>query len=60
MREKKHLQRKIVHLMKHNYKKSIEVHNELRVNVDEQQNGIDYTGEVLEITVARYPKKKNE
>ena len=46
--------------MKHDYEKSIEVHNELRVNVDEQQNGIDDAGEVLEITAARYPKKKQE
>ena len=44
---------KIVHLMKHNYEKSIEVHNEVRVNVDEQQSGIDDTEEVLEITAAR-------
>ena len=46
--------------MKHNYEKSIEVHNELRVNVGEQQNGIDNAEEVLKITAARYPKKKTE
>ena len=46
--------------MKHNQKKSIEVHNELRLNVDEQQSGIDDAEEVLEITAARNPKKKNK
>ena len=44
--------------MKHNYEKSIEVHNELMLNVDEQQSGIDDVDEVLEITAARTPKKK--
>ena len=44
--------------MKYNYEKSIEVHNELRLNVDEQQSGIDDADEVLEITAARTPKKK--
>ena len=45
--------------MKYNYEKSIEVHNELRLHVDEQQSGIDTdTDEVLEITAAKTPKKK--
>ena len=47
--------------MKHNYEKSIKVHNELRLNVDEQHSGIDDAKEVLEITAARTPKtKKNK
>ena len=33
---------KTVHLMKDNYKKSIEVHNGLRLNVDEQQYDIKH------------------
>ena len=37
---------KTVHLMKHSYEKSIEVHNELRLNVHEQQSGIDDAEEV--------------
>ena len=44
--------------MKHSYKKSIEVHNELRLNVHEQQSGIYDADEVLEITAARTPNKK--
>ena len=44
--------------MKYNYEKSIEVQNEVKVNVDEQQSGIDDADEVLEITAARTPKKK--
>ena len=44
--------------MKYNYEKSIEVHNELMLNVDKQQSGIDDADEVLEITAARNPKKK--
>ena len=46
--------------MKHNYEKYNEVHNELGVTVDEQQSGIDDAEEVLEITAARTPKKKNK
>ena len=46
--------------MKHSYEKSIELHNEHRLNVHEQQSGIDDAEEVLEITAARTPKKKNK
>ena len=35
-----------VHLMKHNFEDSIEVHNEPWLNVDEQQRGIDDADEV--------------
>ena len=38
MREKNVLKK--IHLRKDNYEKSIEVHNELRLNVDEQQYDI--------------------
>ena len=58
--EKTFTQKTTVHLMKHNQKKSIEVHNELRLNVDEQQSGIDDAEEVLEIEAARTAKKKKE
>ena len=44
--------------MIHNYEKSIEVHNELRVNVDEQQSGLDDAEEFLEITAARTSRKE--
>ena len=50
--------KKAVHLMKYNYEKSIEVHNDLRLNVDKQQSDIDDADEVLEITAARTTKKK--
>ena len=50
--------KKTVHLMKHNYEKSIKVHNEHRLNVDGQQSCIDDADEVLELTAARTPKKK--
>ena len=43
--------------MKHINEKSIEVHNELTLNVDEQQGGIDDADEDLEIQAARTPKK---
>ena len=53
--------------MKDYYEKSIELHNKLRLNVDEQQygittlkqqSGIDYKDEALKITAARTLKKK--
>ena len=54
---RKTLKKKTFHLMKHNHKKSIEVHDELRWNVDEQESGID---DADEITAARTPPKKNK
>ena len=55
--------------MKESYEKAIEVDNELRLKVDEQQDGekthlklqwdIDDADEVKEITVVRTPMKKN-
>ena len=44
--------------MKHWYEKTIEVHIELRLNVDEQQTRKDDADEVLELTATRTPKKK--
>ena len=44
--------------MKDSYEKSIEVHNELRLNDHEQQSDIDDAEEALEITAFRTPKKK--
>ena len=55
---RKPVQKKPVHLMKHSYEKSIESHNEHRLNVHEQQSGIDDPEKVLEITAARTPKKR--
>ena len=54
--------------MKESSEKAIEVNNEPRVNVDEQQDDktfkvksdIDDSDEVQEITAARTPMKKNE
>ena len=55
--------------MKDNYEKSIEVHNEPRRNVDEQQDyikhlkkqsDIDDADEVLELTAARTPMKRKK
>ena len=46
--------------MNYNYEKFIEVQNELRLNVDEQKSGIDDEDEILEITAARTPRKKNK
>ena len=53
--------------MKENSEKAMELNNELRLNVDEQQDdktlkvksGIDDSDEVQEITAARTPMKKN-
>ena len=65
---KKHKNRlKIFHSMKVNNEKAIEVNNELKLNVDEQQDDliylkeqcdIDYMDEVNEITAARTPMKQ--
>ena len=52
-----------------NYEKAIEVNNELKLNVDEQQDGIKHLkeqwdiyddDEVQKITAARNPMKKNK
>ena len=56
-----------VHIIKESSEKAIKVNNELRLNVDEQQDDkivkvksdIDDSDEIQEITAARTPMKKD-
>ena len=69
MKEKKHEnEQKLFHSMEGNYEKTIEVNNEHKLNVDEQEDDIkhlkeqydeDDEDEVQEIRAARTPMKKN-
>ena len=50
MREKKHeIKQKVLHSLKVNYEKFIEVNNELKVNVGEQKNYIKQFKEQCDI-----------
>ena len=65
---KRENKQKVFHNMKVNYENGIEVNNELKLNVDDQQDDIkhlkeqwdiDDEDEVQKITAARTPMKQN-